>query len=53
MSNSFCKQCKGECWDAKSQKNTQAKAKARFGIIPNRCVNGTRGAIYCPYAKNK
>lgn len=46
----FCEKCKGTCWNEKDNSRTQEDARARFGIIPNNCVNGEGGVIHCPYA---
>lgn len=46
-----CKQCKGSCWDPKSQKKTQENARKLFGKLPNNCVNGTDSVVRCPAAR--
>jgi hypothetical protein len=46
-----CRICKGQCWDSKSQVQTQKNAFEKFGYIPNNCVNDSLGSkVHCPYA---
>ena len=45
-----CHICGGSCWHGEDQKRTQAEALAKFGIIPNHCVNGEGGVVHCPAA---
>lgn len=50
----YCSKCKGECWDKKDNNQTIRNAREKFGVVPNRCVNGSRGfaEVHCPYAQN-
>lgn len=47
----YCQICRGRHWHPDSQQQTQASAKAEFGITPNNCVNGANGVVHCPAAK--
>lgn len=50
--NEYCEQCKGQCWKGvHNNAETQKAAMEKFGIIPNNCVNGETGTVYCPYTK--
>lgn len=48
--NTKCEQCKGECWDNDPAKR-QENAFAKFGIIPNNCVDSEIDGPKCPYYK--
>lgn len=45
----LCKKCKGSCWKGKDNAATQRAALAKFGIIPNHCVNDDNGQARCPF----
>ena len=43
-----CNVCKGECWHGDDQAATQQAVLEKFGIMPNDCINGSDGTVYCP-----
>lgn len=43
-----CEQCKGECWD-KDQSKRQALVLAKFGKLPNACVDSEIDGPKCPF----